>query len=261
MSVVRLTPLTLGWQELDRCVALDGWPEGTTDRIPIPGWVIERDRGGLILFDTGYDPGAEGCELAFPGFPPPEVFPLPEALARAGYDIADVGDCVLSHLMVDHAGGMACLAPRTVLWVQRAEWLYAFGPAPDRLAYRRGDLACLSEGRLDVQLLDGDAAPWPGIRLLSTPGHCPGHQSMLVELPGGWVALAADAADTQKNLTGRIPPGILLAGRDVARHSLERFVSVSHSLGALMIPGHDPEVWALLPAAFGPGRPVLGAVR
>ncbi|HLI56844.1 MAG TPA: N-acyl homoserine lactonase family protein [Actinomycetota bacterium] len=261
MTALRLAPVTFGWQELDRCVALDGWPEGTTDRIPIPGWVIEREEGGLILYDTGYDPGAAGDELAFPGFPPPEVFPLPEALAQAGYDVADVSDCVLSHLMVDHAGGMTCLPRGTVLWVQREEWAYAHGPGPDPVAYRRADLACLAEDRLEVRLLDGDAEPWPGIRLLSTPGHCPGHQSMLVELPEGWVALAADAADTQKNLTERIPPGILLAGREAALASLDRFQSVARALGALMIPGHDPEVWALLPAGFGQGAPALGGSR
>ena len=56
MTILRLVPLTLGWQELDRCIALDGYPPGEGDRIPIPGWVIERDGGGLILYDTGYDP-------------------------------------------------------------------------------------------------------------------------------------------------------------------------------------------------------------
>ena len=255
MTVNRLVPLTLGWQELDRAIALDGQPPGVTDRIPIPGWVLERGDGGLILFDTGYHPDATPAELAFPGFPPPEVFLLPSALAAAGYDIADVGDCVLSHLMVDHAGGMACLAPGTRLWIQRAEWSYAHGGSADPLAYRAGDLDCLAGDRYPVHLLDGDAEPWPGIRLLATPGHCAGHQSMLVELPEGWVALAADCADTQRNLTERIAPGILLAGREAALTSIDRFKEAAVSLGALMIPGHDPEVWALLPRAFG-GTPV-----
>lgn len=247
----RLVPLTLGWQELDRSVALDGYPTGTTDRIPIPGWVIEREEAGLILFDTGYDPGAAPAELAFPGFPPPEVFPLAEALAGAGYAIADVTDAVLSHLMVDHAGGLNALEDRSAVWVQRAEWDYARQRGADPLAYRPADLDCLRAGRFELHLLDGPAEPWPGIRLLPTPGHCAGHQSMLVELAEGWVALAADAADTQKNLTEHIAPGILLAGRDQALASLTRFKEAARAVNALMIPGHDPEVWALLPRAFG----------
>jgi glyoxylase-like metal-dependent hydrolase (beta-lactamase superfamily II) len=248
MSALRLVPLTLGWQELDLAVALDGQPPGTPDRIPIPGWLIEREDGGLVLFDTGYDPAATPEELAFPGYPPPEVFPLPEAVAAAGYDLGAVGDVVLSHLMVDHAGGMVCLAPGTTVWVQTAEWDYAHSPGADPVAYRRADLACLP--RLDVRLLDGDVEPWPGIRLLCTPGHCPGHMSMLVELTDGWIALAADAADHQKNLTDRIAPGILLAGREAALTSIDRFKEAAVAVGALMIPGHDAEVWALLPRVF-----------
>ena len=73
MTIQRLVPLTLGWQELDRCIALDGYPPGVGDRIPIPGWVIERDGGGLIL----YDPAAGPSELAFPGYPPPDPVALP----------------------------------------------------------------------------------------------------------------------------------------------------------------------------------------
>lgn len=254
MTITRLVPLTLGWQELDRSVALDGFPPGTTDRIPIPGWVLERDDGGLILFDTGYDPAATPEELAFPGFPPPDVVPLPDALATAGYDLADVSDAVLSHLMVDQAGGMRLLPAGAAVWMQVEEWHYAHRSDADPVAYRPADLDCLKHSSLAVRLLDGDTEPWPGIRLLFTPGHCAGHQSMFVQLPDAWIALAADAADTQRNLTDHIAPGILLAGREAALRSLDRFKDLAARLNALMIPGHDPEVWALLPPSLGAAR-------
>jgi len=86
------------------------------------------------------------------------------------------------------------LDPETKVWIQQAEWDYAHGASPDALAYRPADLPPLTAGELEVCLIDGDAEPWPGVQLLSTPGHCPGHMSMLVELPDGWIALAADAA-------------------------------------------------------------------
>jgi N-acyl homoserine lactone hydrolase len=140
------------------------------------------------------------------------------------------------------------------VWIQRAEWDYAQGPSPDPLAYRPADLAPLRDGRLAVNLLGGDAEPWPGVRLLATPGHSPGHMSMLVALPDGWIALAADAADTQTNLTERIAPGILLAGREQALASIDRFKEAAATVGALMIPGHDAEVWGLLPPSFGASR-------
>jgi glyoxylase-like metal-dependent hydrolase (beta-lactamase superfamily II) len=245
-SVVKLVPLTVGWQELDRSVALDGFPAGTSDRIPIPAWLIERPKG-LALFDTGFDPTARPEELAFPGFPPPEVIPIGDAVAAAGYDLAEVGDVVLSHLMVDHAGGLRCLRPGVRLWVQKAEWRYARSAEVDPLAYRRADLEGID---VDLRLLEGDTELWPGVHLVSTPGHCPGHQSLLVELPSGWVAIAADAADLQRNLTEDIAPGILLAGRDVAQQSIQRLKAAAWAVGAVLLPGHDPDVWALLPTAF-----------
>jgi len=93
MSVRRLVPLTLGWQELDRSVALDGEPQGRAERILIPGWLVERGDGGLSLFDTGYDPAADPAELAFPGFPPPEVLPLPDAFFGATVHSSDTDCC------------------------------------------------------------------------------------------------------------------------------------------------------------------------
>jgi glyoxylase-like metal-dependent hydrolase (beta-lactamase superfamily II) len=237
----------LGWQELDRSVALDGHPPGTTDRIPIPGWLLENADGGLVLFDTGFDPTADPDELAFPGFPAPDVVPLPAAVEAAGYDMADVGDVVLSHLMLDHAGGLRTLEPGATAWVQRAEWEYALGAGSAEAPYRPADLEDID---VAVRTVDGDAEPWSGVRLIPTPGHCPGHQSLAVELGDAWVVLAADAADLQTNLSSRIPPGILLKGREEALASLDRLGVLAADLGAIVLPGHDPDVWALLPEAF-----------
>jgi glyoxylase-like metal-dependent hydrolase (beta-lactamase superfamily II) len=172
---------------------------------------------------------------------------LPVAVKTAGYDVADVSDVVLSHLMVDHAGGLRCLEPGTRAWVQRAEWEYATGGNADAHAYRARDLQGID---VDVRPIEGDVELWAGVRVVPTPGHCPGHQSLAVEVGESWVVLAADAADLQTNLTERIPPGILLQGRDDALESLDRLGVLASELSALVLPGHDPEVWALLPAAF-----------
>ena len=88
MTIQRLVPLTLGWQELDRCIALDGYPTGEGDRIPIPGWIIERDDGGLILYDTGYDPRLARRSSPSPASrrprssPCPMPSPLPGSVSR-----------------------------------------------------------------------------------------------------------------------------------------------------------------------------------
>ena len=65
----------------------------------------------------------------------------------------------------------------------------------------------------------------------------------------------ASQADERMMVSERIAPGILLGGREQALASIDRFKEAAISLGALMIPGHDPEVWDLLPRAFGSASP------
>ena len=241
-------PITLGREYLDRSVALDGYPPGTTDLIPIPGFALERSDGSLILFDTGFDPEADLAELTSPGLPPPEIVSLPEALAGRGYSVEQVEDVILSHLMVDHAGGLKTLKPGTRVWVQEAEWEYATGPAINRRGYRGKDLDGIS---VEFEMLDGEAEPWSGVRLIPTPGHCIGHQSALVQLKGGPILLTADASDLLTNLRERVAPGLLLYGREAALASIDRLNRIiSENPGTRVIPGHDPEVWKELPEAF-----------
>lgn len=242
--VTRIVPLTLGWQDLDRSVALDGYPPGTVDRIPIPGFVLERADGGLMLFDTGFDPRADPGEFAAPDLPPPEVILLPEALTAAGFSVDQVEDVVLSHLMIDHAGGLRTLKSGTRAWVQAVEWEYATSSTADKRVYRDQDLEDI---QVEVALLDGDAEVWDGVYLFPTPGHCVGHQSALIRLGGRTVLLAADAADLRYNLQNRIAPGLLLHGRDAALDSIDHLNRLAHETDAFVIPGHDPEVWRALP--------------
>ena len=247
-SIIRVVPLTFGWEHLERSVALNGYPPGTVDLIPIPGFVLERADGRIILFDTGFDPEVDPAEFSSPGNPPPEVVPLPEALAIRGYNVEQVEDVILSHLMVDHAGGLRTLKPGTRAWVQRAEWEYATGPKVNRRVYREKDLDGLS---VEFEMLDGDAEPWDGVRLIPTPGHCVGHQSALISLEGGPVLLAADASDLLTNLKERVPPGLLLHSREAALDSIDRLNhTISEQPGTRIVPGHDPEVWNDLPEAF-----------
>ncbi|SIQ09584.1 MBL fold metallo-hydrolase [Micromonospora avicenniae] len=102
---------------------------------------------------------------------------LPEELAAAGIDPADVGTVVLTHLHTDHVGWAGPLFPNADHVIQRAEVdaLELFHPElPARLL-----TPLRATGRLRV--VDGETSLTPGVRLLHTPGHTPGHQSVLIE--------------------------------------------------------------------------------
>ncbi len=221
---------------------------------PIFGAAVETT-DGWVLLDTGISRAALDDEPACtriygPGMMPsgPDGDPLTVALAAVGVNIEDVILAAVSHLHLDHTGGIPLLAAAGVpIAIQRDELEYGRRRADDGteidVAFYRRDY--MRDG-VNWQLLDGDADLAPGVRTFATPGHTPGHQSYGVELPatGQWI-LAADSADLAENILEGVPCGSVAEPADArkARASVYRVVSDAERLDARVLPGHDPIVW------------------
>lgn len=143
-------------------------------------FAIARPGGRWVLVDAGVGPADSP---AAPWCPVPGR--LPEALTEAGIAAADVEAVVLTHLHEDHVGWSLRAAgepffPQARYIVQRSEtealdrtdavWDWVVEPLR----------AC---GQLHE--VSGQHRLGGGVTLLPTPGHTPGHQSVLVEQPGG----------------------------------------------------------------------------
>ena len=164
------------WREADRLdpasVTVDGqwW-------LPFRSFAIRADDGPVTLVDAGIGPtDAPAASWA------PVPGRMPAELAAAGIDPADVDTVVLTHLHSDHIGWAVTgtpgrpYFPNASYLVQRAELDAAETINPGLPA---GLIAPLrAAGQLRV--VDGEATLTPAVRLLSTPGHTPGHQSVLV---------------------------------------------------------------------------------
>lgn len=159
---------------------------------------------GVVLVDTGMIDST------------PE---LDAALQPAVHEWPDVGDVVAvinTHLDFDHCGGNRRF-PGVPIYVQREEYEGARGE------YYVEEWVRFEGAR--YELLDGDAEVLPGISVLATPGHSPGHQSVVVETDEGPVVLAGDVTYAMRELIGQPSPQILRI------HALRpRRVYLSHNL-------------------------------
>jgi N-acyl homoserine lactone hydrolase len=100
----------------------------------------------------------------------------------------DVACVINTHLHFDHCGGNR-LFPGTPIHVQRREREKAREPdytVPGWVEF---------QGATYVEH-DGEAEIAPGVRVVPTPGHTPGHQSVLVDTDDGLVVCAGDVGYT-----------------------------------------------------------------
>jgi len=131
------------------------------------------ESGPVTLVDAGIGPAHS---LAADWAPVPGH--LPDELAAAGIRPSDVAAIVLTHLHSDHIGWAVPADtpfPDARVIIQRAD-VEAFAVARQQEALLR---PLREQGRL--QVVEGDAELGPGVRIIATPGHTPGHQSVLVE--------------------------------------------------------------------------------
>lgn len=124
---------------------------------------------GPILIDTGVGSGSELIDALYS----PVHHDLGRALAEHGVEIRDVVTVICSHLHFDHCGQNNRFGHAAVL-VQRAEVEAARAPhyTVDEWAFPPG---------IDLTEIDGDHQVSSAVRILATPGHTPGHQSVIIE--------------------------------------------------------------------------------
>lgn len=258
MGVRRIIALTLGWEELPKSVSVHGASRAERVREPVPGLLLETADGWLLL-DTGFNTALLRDPALRRRFYPSATYqpvlpgpgePLEEAFAAAGVALDEVTAVGLSHLHVDHAGGLKHFAGRVPVHVQRAELAYGLGnhPEPERNAMARIDY---DDPRIDWRLADGDVEIAPGVTALLTAGHTPGHQSFVVDLDpavgGGGYVFACDAADLTENIEHERAIGSFIGvGAQDTVAPIRRLKEVAARRGYRVIPGHDPLAWPAL---------------
>jgi N-acyl homoserine lactone hydrolase len=205
---------------------------------PVPAYVVECQDGSAVLIDTGPPPAAPGVRM--PPLRPEE--PLLAQLGRIGIAPGDVRYVICTHLDPDHSGGLD-LFPRAEVVIQRGHLAAARSGAVARLLLTRPHWDAVR-----FREVDGDCELLPGIELIESSGHVPGHQSVLLRLPNtGQVLLAADAIPMQTCLDADTRPVLpFYLDKTAVRASTRRLVALAEAESALVICGHDPVQWPTL---------------
>jgi glyoxylase-like metal-dependent hydrolase (beta-lactamase superfamily II) len=196
-----------------------------------------------VLFDTGLHPamgsdpvsrlGEAASAFAVEMEPDDDVV---SKLAKLDLEPGDVAHVVQSHLHFDHAGGLEFF-PEATVYVQREELRFAYWPAVyQREIYLRADF----DHPLRWKELEGDYDIFGdgSMLILRTPGHTPGHQSLLVRLDGGPVLLMGDATYLLGKMRERLLPAVVWSP-DAMVASWERIEDIERREGAELICTHD----------------------
>jgi glyoxylase-like metal-dependent hydrolase (beta-lactamase superfamily II) len=223
---------------------------GEVFEVPVPFFLIEHPEG-YVLYDTGnafetihnkhehwgdvvaaYDPIMTEDQWVV------------NAIQKIGVKPEDIKYVILSHLHLDHAGGVGHF-PNAKYIVQRSELHFAY--VPDyymKGAYIRKDF----DKDVDWMILEGfrddgfDLFRDGKIIIKYTPGHTPGHQSVLLNLKqNGPMLLAADSCYTTENIDEDVLPGLVADPIETVR-TIQKF-RIMRDQGVQIVTGHDPINW------------------
>ena len=194
--------------------------------------VIHRD--GVFLFDNGVGLGNAEVERMFS----PRVTPIEQALARQGISLADVTGAANCHLHFDHGGQNIRLPKGLPIFVQRREWQSVH--VPDYTVSEWID----APGHTYEVLDGGETEVAPGLRLVPTPGHTLGHQSLVAVAPDGVVVLAGQAVQTRAEWEGATDEAHSGEASAPERNAYARSVERLRALDPVRVHfAHDPSTW------------------
>ena len=250
MLVILATPIGASAAEagtVDRLYVIDcghahaedqsHWSPGVNIGVPIDFadncYLIHHTSAGYLLWDTGITDRlagvAAGIKVPALGYTWYRDQALIASLAAIGVKPGDISLIVLSHTHPDHAGNVDAF-PEATLVIQKAEWDYAMTLPQKPFS---------AERKVQTVVGDTDLFGDGSVTLLSTPGHTPGHQSLLVHLEQtGDIVLSGDVTHFEANWEARRVPDFN-ADQAASRASLEKIARIVAEKHAQLWINHD----------------------
>jgi N-acyl homoserine lactone hydrolase len=243
--VNRMYILPGGFINLDRSIFLAGVDIGKKIKAPVFSILLDHDEGP-ILIDLGMNPegvknpeGAWGPRVKLMNPELTEADDIRNRLQQINLGLEDIKMVILTHLHWDHCGGLRFFNHCPIL-VQKEEYRFAFNPdlfvSPQ---YMRNHF----DFPVNYRLLEGDQVILPGISVIRTPGHTPGHQSLLIKMGSGkFIIISGDVISVEESLKLKITGSNNWSSQQSMK-SIYRLENLSQFLNAEIIPSHDILRW------------------
>ncbi len=222
-------------------------------------WLIKHGNEWL-LWDTGVPEATLNDPRGWSTLPKLIVYHLDKSLtdqlAEIGLKPGDIGRVAISHTHGDHIGNMGLFKNSTVV-IQRAEysWIHSPNGPNDNVNQLMALARKLLGTPKNLQLIDGDADVFGdgSVTLISTPGHTPGHQSLLVHLRNsGFIMLSGDVAHSEGNFEKDIVSSLNTSKADSIA-SMEKVRHLVATYHAMFFINHDKsqtDALKLVPAFY-----------
>jgi glyoxylase-like metal-dependent hydrolase (beta-lactamase superfamily II) len=255
-----LFPFTTGTYVVD---------QGTMDNIhwgfpyehPLPVFAIRHPKG-TVIFDTGHNHRGLSDPKGWYGKSIEKIIKinvtkddcLPFQLQKAGIDPAEVTHVIMSHLHIDHTGEMMSF-PKAQFIVRATELKYCWWPPlHQRYTYAFNDLKDTRfYNYLEIpDIIDFDVFQDGSLICIATPGHTPGHQSLIVRLPDydKPFILCADACYTPFNLENNLYGCGLMWNTEAWFNTITK-LKYYQNIGYELWFGHHMESWDYMVKRFG----------
>jgi N-acyl homoserine lactone hydrolase len=245
---------------------------GPTVTLPLLAFVVRHPSAGVLLIDTGLHPSAlrdvrgdygRITGLLFRALRPGET-PFDVQLEQAGLAPGEIDRVIMTHLHVDHTSGMRLLPAATFILARRE-----MEGATGRLSSLNGYAAAHLPEQRRMRLIDFEREGEPhgpfaqtvdligdgSVRLISTPGHTPGHLSVLLRTAQAPVLVIGDAVYTLRSLEQEQLP-FRTANDSAYRRSMQEIkLYAQANPDAILIPTHDAGAYRRIASLNAAGQP------
>ncbi len=236
----KITPFVVGIHKSPeaRLVYL-GDPEKTITTIN--SFFLLEGRGKNILIDVGFT--EKFCKKFTDEIKQEEDQDPLLQLKSVGIYPGDIDDIIITHVHFDHLSDVVNEFKNASIHIQNKEFEFTMNP-PHPWFQEFIDIDLLNkiakDKSSDLNLIDGECELFPGVKVITTPGHTAGHQSVLVETEFGEFCITGDAVLNYINLEKDIGPGFN-TNLVESMQSLQKIRDLSDR-GVTILAGHDPKM-------------------